>query len=530
VDKIRCIECEEIELARVRDELPSQMLEIPHAALQGDLSGRAPYELTRRKLLQWGAAGAAAVYGAQQLGFEQVWESVAAAAEDAPTDKCLVLLYLAGGNDGLNVILPNGSADYAAYSLARPFIGRGQGATPKGTDGKPTGKIGSLPLAGPGGAALAFSNVTVSKNGGGDNSDARFAFATGGEAFGFDTLFGDGSGGPGSNLAVMPAVDAKKYTLSHFDNSDIWFAASNDMNVKTGWLGRWIDRNGSATNPLQAISIDSALSKSIRTAVNPVCAIPSLPMSGFTMSSGSYGGGTNDLNATVNGLAGLPVGGSNAYLKRAHDTYGLAYSTYNDVKTYGAAPANPNYPNTGTLSSKLRMAAHLLAANLGTRIITIHWGGFDTHTSQITAQDKQLAELSRALGAFQADLTARGIDQRVATLVFSEFGRRVKETPDSAVGANDAGTDHGAGGLMLAMGTGVRGGFAADWPGCRPQDLVPTNNPAQGNLQVPTDFRSVFKAVIGEWLGDDDPQALLGDPTIDDLHRGDGLTGRKLFK
>ena len=67
----------------------------------------------------------------------------------------------------------------------------------------------------------------------------------------------------------MPAVDAKQYNLSHFDNSDIWFKASNDQNVKTGWLGRWIDRNGNGTNPLQAISIDTALSKSIRTADQP---------------------------------------------------------------------------------------------------------------------------------------------------------------------------------------------------------------------------------------------------------------------
>jgi uncharacterized protein (DUF1501 family) len=529
VERIRCIECEEIELARVRDELPTQLLDIPHAAMAGDIKGRAPYELTRRRLLQWGAAGAAAVYGSKQLGFEEVWESVAAAAEDAPTDKCLVLLYLAGGNDGLNVILPNGSADYSAYTAARPFIGRGQGPTPKGADGKPTDKIGSKPLPGAGGAALAFSNVTVSKNGGGDNSDARFGFTAGGDAFGFDTLYGDGSGGPGSNLAVMPAVDAKKYSLSHFDNSDIWFAASNDINVKTGWLGRWIDRNGSPTNPLQAISIDSALSKSIRTAVNPVCAIPSLPMAGFVTNSANWGGAGTDLNAAVNALAAIPAGDGNAYLKRSRDTYGLSYTTYSDVKNAGTVPANPIYPTTGTLSARLRMAAHLLAANLGTRIITIHWGGFDTHTNQLNAQDKQLAELSRALGAFQADLTARGIDGRVATLVFSEFGRRVRETPDSSMGAGDAGTDHGAGGLMLAMGTGVRGGFAADWPGCRPQDLVPPNNAAQGNLQVPTDFRSVFKAVIEEWLGDDEPATLLGPPLIDDLHRGDGLPGRRLF-
>src|SRR3954454_4433842 len=208
---MRCIECEEIELARVSDELPSQMLDIPHAALADDLRGRAPYELTRRRLLQWGAAGAAAVYGSKQLGFEEIWESVAAAAEDAPTDKCLVLLYLAGGNDGLNVILPNGSADYAAYAAARPFIGRNQGATPKDADGNPTARIGSHPLAGAGGAALAFSGVTVSKAGGGDNGAKRFNFTGVGDGYGFDTLYGDGSGAPGSNLAVMPAVDAKKY-------------------------------------------------------------------------------------------------------------------------------------------------------------------------------------------------------------------------------------------------------------------------------------------------------------------------------
>jgi uncharacterized protein (DUF1501 family) len=109
----------------------------------------------------------------------------------------------------------------------------------------------------------------------------------------------------------------------------------------------------------------------------------------------------------------------------------------------------------------------------------------------------------------------------VATLVFSEFGRRVSEN-------GSFGTDHGAGGLMLAMGGKVRGGLAAEWPGCRPQDLVPPNNAAQGNLKVPTDYRSVYRAVIEEWLGDD-PDAVIGGGAIAELVRGDGATGRKLF-
>ena len=226
------------------------------------------------------------------------------AAEGAALDQnCLVVLYLAGGNDGLNTIVPAGAADYAAYVDARAALHGGQGATA-------SGRAGSRPLAGTAGQHLAFANVMVSTAGGGDNTDVH----------GLDTLYGDGSGGPGSDLAVMPAVDALKYSLSHFDNSDIWFKASYDLNIKTGWLGRWIDRNGSATNPLQAVSIDTAMSKSIRTAVNPVCAIPSLASLGFSM-TGGYGspGGAPagvDVNAQMSALAALAPDPANAYLAR----------------------------------------------------------------------------------------------------------------------------------------------------------------------------------------------------------------------
>jgi uncharacterized protein (DUF1501 family) len=515
---MRCIECEEIELARVRDQRPGQTLAIPNAALDGFPAGRTSRELTRRRLLQWGVAGFASVYAANELGFEQVWSAVADAAE-APQDRALVVIYLAGGNDGLNVLVPNDPADYASYVGVRPFIHRGQGAST-------AERVGSKPLPGPGGAALAFANVTVSKDGGGDNAAPRFNFNANGDALGFDSLFGDGTGGAGSDLAIMPAVDAKQYNLSHFDNSDIWFRASNDVNIKTGWLGRWLERYGSDTNPLQAISIDTALSKSIRTAAKPVCAIPSLPMGGFTMNSSNYGGSNGfNVNPQVRGLAQLPTSPANPYLGRSRGTYDLAVETYQRTLSAGNVPANTLYPNTSTLSTRLRTAAHILGANLGTRIITIHWGSFDTHTGQVLAHDRQLAELSRALGAFKADLTARGIEQNVCTLVFSEFGRRVKENGVDAT----AGTDHGAGGLMLAMGSGVRGGFASEWPGCETAERVPAND-NQGNLKVPTDYRSVYRAVIEEWF-EGDPAAVLGGPAIDQLRRGDNYAGTKrLFK
>jgi uncharacterized protein (DUF1501 family) len=500
-EKIRCIECEEIELARVSDERPQQTLPIPYAALDGFPAGRSPSDLTRRRLLQFGVAGVASVYGPKALGWDRTWESVAAAA-DAPPPKCLLLLYLAGGNDGLNTIIPYQDADWGAYMNARTAIHRGRGATTTGA----TGRVGSMPFGGDATAPLAFSNVMVSKSGGGDNTDVNF---------GMDKLYNAGQ------LAVMPAVDAWNYTLSHFDNSDLWFNGDPGGVVSTGWLGRWVDQNGTPDNPLQAVSIDTALSKSIRTAKNPVCAIPSLSALGFTM-NGSYpspsgSASTLDVNPRIAALAGVSVGDGNTYLGRSRATYGVAVEAYNSGKAIGKVPDNPSYPNTGTLSTRLRLAAHLFGAKLGTRIITIHWGAFDTHSGQLQAQDAQLMELSRALGAFQADLTARGLQDSVSTLMFSEFGRRVGEN-------GSAGTDHGAGGLMMAVGNRVVGGLGSEWPGVLPAQLV------NGNVAVPTDFRSVYTSVIDEWLGGtaSGSDVLGGSHAIPDLKRGDALS--RLFK
>ena len=310
----------------------------------------------------------------------------------------------------------------------------------------------------------------------------------------------------------MPSVDALKYSLSHFDNSDIWFEASYDLNNKTGWLGRWIERYGNDTNPLQAISIDTALSKSIRTTGKPVCAINSLPVGGLQVGAVERGR-QHDRPQRPDQPA---RGHRRRQRERVPQARPLDLRPRLQHRLAGQRPGRhpdhePVLLSDGQpgLSIKLRTAASLIKANLGTRVITIHWGGFDTHTLQVKNQDVQLKELSRALGAFQAELEAGGLADRVSTLIFSEFGRRVKETPNSAPDVFDAGTDHGAGGLMLAVGKNVKGGLASEWPGCRPADLIPgptvaaPNEPnAQGNLRVMTDFRSVYQSVLQEWLGD----------------------------
>jgi uncharacterized protein (DUF1501 family) len=486
----RCIECEEIQLARVTDQAPSQTLPIPAAAIEGDARRGG---LTRRSLLAGGVAGLASIYGSRLLGLEEVFESAVAEAA-VPANNCLVLLYLAGGNDGLSTIAPgpalNGGADYANYATLRPSLKRTQGA----------GASGSTPIPGTA-SALSWSNLVTTAN----NGASR----------GFDTMYGAGDGGAGSDLAFMHGVDYLPYSLSHFDSSDYWFAGALSK-LTTGWLGRWLDNNGSATNPLQGISIDTALSKALRTGTNPVCSINSLSTLGFTMKD--VGGialpsGTSppaDINGAMTQLASIPAAVGNTYLTRSRNTYGSTVTVGQQAGPLASAPGSGvTYPS-GNLSNKLQVAAKLLAAGLGTRVITIHWGAFDTHGGQLTMQDPQLQTLSAALGAFQADLSARGVEQKVATLVFSEFGRRVKE--------NGSGTDHGAGGLMLAAGSAVKGGWASPFPGTRAQDLD-----SNGNLKVPTDFRSVYQAVLSEWLGGDLTGVLPGGP-FPALQRADGTS------
>ncbi|MGI9657718.1 MAG: DUF1501 domain-containing protein [Gaiellaceae bacterium] len=480
---LHCADCARAD-NRETDLAPSQMMPLPGEALVGFPDGT-PEErgFSRRSLLKGGAAGLASVYAATKLDWGSVWEEVAANA-GTPMQKSLVLLYLNGGNDGANVTIPIDPAAnmYPRYvNDARPQLFRqntGQADTP--TAG---GRVGTKVMPGTGNG-LAFANVCVSQAGGGDNGDIH----------GFDTLYGDGTGGPGSDLAVFSAVGYPNSTRSHFTGRDIWFRADPTGNSQTGWMGRWLDANGSQTNPLQAVTIGSDLSKEIRTASAPVSALQSLQGVGFDVPGVS----NNDPNAEVSTLAGVPVGNAaNEALLRSRGMYGLTVDVAARLDALQNNGSGVAYPNS-SLSNRLQLAATLLGAGLGTRVITISWGSFDNHGNMLNSHDPQLSVLSRALAAFKADLTARGIEQNVATLVFSEFGRQIYE--------NDSmGTDHGDAGLMMVSGSAVRGGYAGQFPGIQEESTSDA-------IQMVTDFRTVYQQLIAEWMGGDPGPALPGGP------------------
>ena len=468
-EAVRCADCARSD-SRVTDLDPVDRMPIPVEAMAGFPDGVPRAKgMDRRAFLRTGVLGLASVYAASKIDWTRAYE--AAVAEAASPANQVVMLYLNGGNDGLNTIVP--ISDYAAYNAARPNLARAQGPSVAG------GRVGSTVMPGTGGAH-AWANVGVS--GVGNNNDTR----------GFDTIWGDGSGGPGSDLAVWPAADYTPANRSHFDSRDYWFAGALQK-MTTGWLGRWLDLYGSPDNPLQAVSIDSSISKQIRASRVPVSAVRSLNGVEFRVD----GVATSLVNTTeqMAPVAAVPAGTGNDGLARSRETYGRTVQVSRSLRSLAGAPAAGGYPPSD-LSTRLQLAAILLQANLGVKVITIDWGSLDTHGNQLASQDPQLTTLSRALAAFRDDLTARGIEGRVMTVVFSEFGRRVA--------SNNTGTDHGAGGLMMAMGSSVRGGMRGAFPG-----LSQLYN---GDLRVTTDFRGVYSSVISEWLGGDPAAVIPGGP------------------
>jgi uncharacterized protein (DUF1501 family) len=483
IQALKCADCARSDSA-VSDLRPDSLLPIPADALSGWRDGRPGSDgVTRRKLLRNGVLGFAAVYGATQLSFEEVWEAAVAQAAE-PMQKSLVVIYLNGGNDGLNCFIPATAPEYSTYQTLRPTIARVLG------DGV-GGKIGTTVMPNTGGA-LAFSNKLVS----GAAADRN------GDVIGFDTLYGDGTGGAGSDLAIIPAADYNPPNRSHFESRDYWFAGALSQ-LQTGWLGRWLDTYGSQVNPLQAVSLDSSLSKQIRSATAPVCALEGLQGVGFDVP-----GVTADVNSEVGKLAAVPFTPTNTALGRSRGMMGLTVDVANRLSSLTGVAPGAGYPPNSGLSQKLQLAATLLSAGLGTRVITIDWGSFDTHGDQLAGQDPQLATLSRALAAFKADLALRGVEQNVVTMVFSEFGRRLEES-------DSAGTDHGSGGPIMLSGSAVKGGLAGEHPG--------VNVNQDGDLVVKTDFRTVYQSLIAEWLGGDPNQILPGGP-FDGIHRYDGGT------
>jgi uncharacterized protein (DUF1501 family) len=373
------------------------------------------------------------------------------------------VLQMAGGNDGLNTVVPY-SNDF--YHNARPKIGL---------------------------SADKILKVT---------GDIGFHGALGG----FKNLYDSG------NLAVVQGVGYPNPNRSHFRSTEIWQTASDSEKVeKYGWLGRYFDNACSGADPTVGVTIGNQLPEAFF-AKKPKGVCFNNPQTYRFMASGDAteeykklnelemsaplpDGGTSMASLTPEENsggsiamlpAGMPMTGGRAvdFIER---TALDAQMSSDEVRNIAARVQNQaTYPNS-PLANSLKLVAKLIGGGLPTRIYYVSQGGYDTHTNQLGSQQRLLQDLGDSTKAFVDDMKAQGNLPRVLVMTFSEFGRRVSENANG-------GTDHGAAAPMFIVGNKVKAGLLGQYPSLAPQDLF------QGDIKYNVDFRSVYAGILESWL------------------------------
>jgi hypothetical protein len=282
----------------------------------------------------------------------------------------LVCIYLNGGNDGLNAIVPVG--EYPAYVSQRSNIARVLG--PSGG-----GQVGTTVMPGPA-ARLAFANPLVS--GTGNNGDVRGS-----------TRSTETDRGAGSDLAVFPPPTTAA-NLSHFESRDYWFAGALEQ-LETGWLGRWLDLYRLELEPAAGdldrylpVEVDPDLERA-RLRDQRASARPASRSRGRASTRTCRSPTSHPCRSTRRtSRSGAPVRNLRRDGRGVEPVSGL-----NRARPHGLPDRTP------VCRAKLQLAATLLGAGLGTRVVTIDWGSFDTHGDQITSQDPAArGSLQRARG------------------------------------------------------------------------------------------------------------------------------------
>jgi uncharacterized protein (DUF1501 family) len=396
--------------------------------------------LSRRSFLTRSGAAMLSVYGASKLRFGDLQSGIAEAA--GANDRVLVSIFLDGGIDSLSVLAPTNDG---VYRSLRPNLALGAG---EGT---------------------AFA----------EDSSLRWHPA----AAALDQLHRAGK------VSVLPAVGYSSPDQSHFTSRHYWEVGALEANEVTGWMGRLLDVIGTPDNPLQGLSLDGILAPGLATATVPVAAIdgPSYDI----WAKGVWGEPEDLLWGAIADVGGVQSKDSGRL--QAGDAAVQAMRLKAQLDPFSGQEIVPPvaYP-TGEgewFGQNLAALAAMLASGLPIRCAAISApGAFDTHDSQAETFATDLGLAADSIAAFQADLEARRLADRVVTVVWSEFGRRPAE--------NDSGTDHGAAGVGFVIGTGVRGRMVGEFPGLGQLD-------ADENLRNTSDFRGLYSSLIEQWFNVD---------------------------
>lgn len=376
-------------------------------------------------------------------------------ASTAGNGRILVVVQLAGGNDGLNTVVPFG---VPAYYKARPAIAiREQDALKLASRGTADG-LGLHPRLAP-----------------------------------LKELFDE------ELLTVVQGVGYPNPNRSHFKSMDIWHTADTN-GTGDGWIGRYFDHQcggrpgaeaGCSGHDGIALGRNAPLAMQGR-AFKPISfETPDL----FRWTGEEEGDAESTAYDALMRADREPSSASNPTESFLTRTTLDAQVASERIREAVAKPASGEYPRS-SLGRQLAMVAAMIRAGLHTRVYYVTLGGFDTHAGQGGANGTHanlLDQFASAMRAFQRDLKASGDDQRVLTMSFSEFGRRVGQN-------GSGGTDHGTAAPMFLMGPMVRGGVLGELPSLTDLD--------QGDLKYTIDFRHVYAGVLQQWLETDASKVL----------------------
>ena len=287
-------------------------------------------------------------------------------------------------------------------------------------------------------------------------------------------------------VALINGIGYPSPNRSHFRSMDIWHTCEPEKVGTEGWLGRAIrDLDPKAENVLTGVNFGRGLPRAMALTGVPVASVAVLETYGVL--TGISAEEERALALDLFSRMYSPIVGTGHVMDYLGSTGLDALKGADILKTVPAQYQSTVEYNDSIIGRNLQGIAKVLTANLGTHIFYTQQPGYDTHANQGPVHSTLLTHLSQAISDFYEDLREHDASDNVLVYLFTEFGRRVRD--------NGSGTDHGAGGLAMAIGDPVKGGIYSEFPSLRTEDLE------EGDLKYNVDFRGVYGTVAEKWLG-----------------------------
>ena len=352
-------------------------------------------------------------------------------------DKVLVVVQLSGGNDFMNTVVPYTSDHY--YDARKKIV---------------INQDQVLPING---------QLGINQN-----------------AAPFKRLYDEGK------MAIVQGIGYPNSNRSHFRGMDIWHTCEPDRVGLDGWLGLAVrELDPESKNVLTGVNIGRGLPRAMAVSGVPVTSIGDLEGYGVMAEVERELLRDKAVAAFKNIYAGaIGTGPTAEYIGKTGIDVLKGADLLSDVAAKYESPVE--YADN-PIAKSLRDVARIHLAGLGTRIFYTSHGGYDTHANEMAAHPKLMNELSGAIADFIDDLEHHGAGEEVAVLVFTEFGRRMRD--------NGSGTDHGSGGGAFLFGNNVEGGLYSEYPPLNPAEWEHGED-----LQHMIDFRGIYGTVLEQWI------------------------------